>query len=155
MRTTLRRLGMTAAAVMIIAAVVDAHVSISPSQSTQGATEKYTVRVPTEGTVATVGAELDVPDGVVVETVSVPAGWKYELKRNADKRIIGIVWTMTIPPGEFAEFSFVARNPRDQVQLVWGLRQRLADGKVEDFTKTAAGAVRPTAVTKLAPRAGN
>ena len=104
---------------------------------------------------ATVGAELDVPDGVVVETVSVPVGWKYELKRDADKRIIGIVWTLTIPPGEFAEFSFVARNPRDKTELVWGLRQRLADGKVEDFTKAPNGSVRPTAVTKLAPRGGN
>jgi hypothetical protein len=81
----------------------------------------------------------------------VPNGWKYELKRDASNRVTGIVWTMNIPPGEFAEFSFVARNPRDKTELVWGLRQRLADGKVEDFTKGPNG-VRPTAVTKLTPR---
>jgi hypothetical protein len=28
---------------------------------------------------ATVAAELDVPEGVVVETVAVPNGWKHEL----------------------------------------------------------------------------
>jgi uncharacterized protein YcnI len=116
-----------------------------------GATEKYTVRVPTESKVATVGAEVDIPEGVVFEVVSVPNGWKYELKRDASNRVTGIVWTMNIPPGEFAEFAFVVRNPRDKTELVWGLRQRFADGKVEDFTKGPNG-VRPTAVTKLTPR---
>ena len=154
MRMIQTRLYLIAIATLMVSAVAEAHVSVTPSQSTQGATEKYTMRVPTEGTVATVGAELDIPDGVVVETVSVPNGWKYELKRDADKRITAIVWTMTIPPGEFAEFAFVARNPRDKTELVWGLRQRLADGKVEDFTKAPNGTIRPTAVTKLAPRAG-
>jgi uncharacterized protein YcnI len=154
MRVTVTRLCMTAIAAVMISAIAEAHVVISPSQSTQGATEKFTVRVPTEGTVATVGAEIDIPDGVVVETISVANGGKYELKRDADKRITGIVWTMTIPPGEFAEFAFVARVPRDKTELVWGLRQRLADGKIDDFTKAPNGSIRPTAVTKLAPRAG-
>jgi uncharacterized protein YcnI len=133
------------------ASIAHAHITIAPNQSMQGATEKYVMRVPTESKVATVGAELDVPEGVIVETVAVPNGWKYELKRDASGRTVGIVWTMNIPPGEFAEFSFVARNPRDRTQLVWGLRQRFADGKVEDFTKGPNG-IRPTAVTKLAPR---
>jgi uncharacterized protein YcnI len=134
----------------IVPAVAHAHVSIAPNQSMAGATEKYVVRVPTEAKVATVAAELDVPDGVVVEVVSVPAGWKYELKKQGD-RIVGITWTMNIPPGEFAEFAFVARNPRDKTELVWGLRQRFADGTVTDFTKGPNG-IRPTAMTKLTPR---
>jgi uncharacterized protein YcnI len=144
--------GVLAAAVlaMLIPAWAEAHVTIAPQQSTAGATEKYVIRVPTEGKVATVAAELDVPDGVVVEVVSVPNGWKYELKRQGD-RIVGITWTMNIPPGEFAEFAFVARNPRDKAELVWGLRQRFGDGTVTDFTKGPNG-IRPTAVTKLAPR---
>lgn len=145
---------MIATTAPMISTVAEAHVSITPSQSTQGATEKYVVRVPTEGAVATVAAEVDIPAGVVVETVSMPAGWKYELKRDADKRIVGIVFTMIIPPGEFMEFAFVARNPRDKTELVWGLRQRHSDGTVVDFTKLPNGNVRPTALTKLAPRPG-
>ena len=86
----------------LMASVASAHVSISPNQSMAGATEKYTVRVPTESKVATVGAEVDIPEGVVFEVVSVPNGWKYELKRDASNRVTGIVWTMNIPPGEFA-----------------------------------------------------
>src|SRR5215210_9284869 len=135
---------------LLLSAAVQAHVSITPRESTAGATEKYVVRVPTEGKVTTTGAELDVPEGVVVEVLAVPAGWKYEVKRQGD-RIVAITWQMDIKPGEFAEFGFVARNPRDKTQIVWTLRQRFADGTVTDFTKTAAGAIRPTAVTKLAP----
>jgi uncharacterized protein YcnI len=97
----------------------------------------------------TVGAELDAPEGVVIETVAMPAGWTYELKRTGD-RITGISWKMDIKPGEFAEFSFVARNPRDKEQLVWGLRQRFSDGTVQDFTKGPNG-IRPTAVVRLKP----
>ena len=137
-------------AVAAIPSAAGAHVTIAPNQSLAGATEKYVVRVPTEGQVATVAAELDVPDGMVVETLAVPNGWKHELKRQGD-RIVAITWTMSIPPGEFAEFAFVARNPRDKDQVVWTLRQRFADGTVRDFTKGPNG-IRPTAVTKFTPR---
>jgi uncharacterized protein YcnI len=135
---------------ILVPAVARAHVSIWPRESKAGATEKYTVRVPTEGKVATTTLELEVPDGVTVETLAMPAGWKHDVKRK-DDRIVAITWTMTVPPGEFAEFSFVARNPREGTQIVWTLRQRFADGTVTDFTKTPQGAIRPTAVTTLTP----
>ena len=134
----------------LLSSTVNAHITIAPTQSMAGATEKYVVRVPTESKVATVAAELEVPDGVMIEAVAVPNGWKHDIKRQGD-RIVAITWTMNIPPGEFAEFSFVARNPRDKTELVWTLRQRFADGTVSDWTKGPNG-IRPTAMTKLAPR---
>ena len=134
---------------MLAPVIAQAHVSIWPRESMQGATERYTVRVPTEGKVTTIGADLEVPAGVVVEVVSMPMGWTYEIKRQGD-RIVGISWKMDIKPGEFAEFGFVARNPREGTQLVWTLRQRFADGTVTDWTNGPQG-LRPTAVTKLAP----
>ena len=146
---TLRPWVVAVLAVLVIPAVALAHVSIWPRESMQGATERYTVRVPTEGKVTTTGADLEVPAGVVVEVVSMPAGWTYEVKRQGD-RITGISWKMDIKPGEFAEFGFVARNPREGTQLVWTLRQRFADGTVTDWTNGPTG-LRPTAVTKLAP----
>ena len=139
-----------AVALAAIPSTARAHVTIAPNQSLAGATEKYVVRVPTEGQVATVAAELDVPEGMVVETLAVPNGWKHELKRQGD-RIVAITWTMSIPPGEFAEFAFVAHNPRDKDQVVWTLRQRFADGTVSDWTKGPNG-IRPTSMTKLTPR---
>jgi len=137
-------------ATAILATAVQAHTSIWPRQSQLGATEKYTIRIPTEGQVATVGVEVDVPEGVIVETMQVPNGYQYEVRR-ANDRIAGITYRMNIKPGEFIEIGLVARNPREGAELVWGLRQRFADGKVEDFTRTAAG-VRPTARVQLMPR---
>jgi uncharacterized protein YcnI len=153
MTITLVRLCVTAAVVAVIPSAAHAHITIAPNQSMAGATEKYVLRVPSEGKVATVAAELDIPEGVVVEAVAVPNGWKHEIKRDAHNRIVGIVWTMDIPPGEFAEFAFVARNPRDKTEVVWTLRQRFADGTVSDWTKGPNG-VRSTSMTKLAPRPG-
>jgi uncharacterized protein YcnI len=138
------------AVILLAPAIARAHVTITPRESTAGATEKYVVRVPTEGKVATTSVELEVPEGVTVETQAVPMGWKYELKRQGD-RIVAITWHMEIKPGEFAEFAFVALNPRDKTEIVWTLRQKFADGTTSDFTRTKSGAVRPTAVTKLAP----
>lgn len=139
-----------AAALALLPTFALAHVSIAPRESMAGSVQKYTVNVPTEGKVATVGAELDVPEGVEVLAVAVSNGWKQEVKRK-DDRIVGIVWTMNIGPGEYAEFSFMARNPRDKTEIVWGLRQKFADGKVEDFTKGPNG-IRPSATVKLTPR---
>jgi uncharacterized protein YcnI len=151
MKTTCARFCITAMMAAMVGAVAEAHITIAPNQSMAGATEKYVLRVPSEGKVATVAAELDIPEGVVVEAVAVPNGWKHEIKCDGHNRIVGIVWTMNIPPQEFAEFSFVARNPRDKSEVVWTLRQRFADGTVSDWTKGPNG-VRPTSMTKLAPR---
>ena len=138
-----------AAAVFLGPAVAQAHVSITPRASTQGATERYTVRIPTEGKVTTTSAELDVPDGVIVETLQAPAGWKHEVTRK-DDRISAIAWVADVKPGEFIEVGFVARNPRQGDRIVWTLRQRFADGTVTDWTIAPNGTVRPTAVTQLA-----
>ena len=150
MSKLLVRVSLAAALLATLPSITHAHVTVAPRLSTAGATEKYVVRVPTEGKVATVAAEIEIPEGVVVETMAVPSGWKYELKRQND-RIVAITWTMNIPPGEFAEFAFVARNPLDKEQIVWTLRQKLADGTVTDFTRGPNG-IRPGAITKLAPR---
>jgi uncharacterized protein YcnI len=124
---------------------------VQPRESTQGATEKYTFRIPTEGKVATTAAELDVPEGVIIETMLAPAGWKYEVKRK-DDRIVSVVWQADVKPGEFIEVAFIARNPRAGTQIVWTLRQRFADGTVTDWTKSPQGTTYQTAVTRLTPR---
>ena len=141
---------LTLAAVQLFSsAVAQAHTTIWPRESIAGAMEKYTVRVPAESQVMSKGAELEVPDGVFVQTIGVPAGWKYDVKRQ-NGRIVSIAWHMDINPGEFAEFTFVARNPENKNQLVWKLREVFADGKITDFTDGPQG-IYPTAVVKLTP----
>lgn len=148
---TLKTLCATLAALAwLLPAIAQAHVSITPRESMAGATEKYTIRIPTEDTVATTGAEIEFPEGVIVETIQVPVGWKYNLKRK-DDRIVSMTIQADVKPGEFIEAAFVARNPRDKKEIVWILRQRFADGKVTDWTVGPRGTY-PTAVTKLAPR---
>ena len=132
---------------LMLPAFAHAHVSITPRQSTQGATERYLVRIPTEGKVATVAAEMDVPEGVIIETLQAPNGWTHAVTRK-DDRISAIVWTADVKPGEYIEVGFVARNPRQGTQIIWILRQRFADGTVTDWTVGPQG-TRPTAVTKL------
>jgi uncharacterized protein YcnI len=141
-----------AAIVLVLPAAANAHVSITPRQSTAGATEKYTIRIPTEGKVATTGADIEFPAGVIVETIQAPAGWKYEVKRQ-DDRIVSMAIQADVKPGEFIEVAFVARNPRSGNRIVWTLRQRFADGTVTDWTTAPNGQVRPTALTQLAPLA--
>ena len=141
--------GVAASLILLIPMVAEGHISIWPRESTAGATEKYTLRVPTEGKVTTTSVDLEVPEGVTVETLAVPAGWKQDIKRQGD-RITAITWNLAIKPGEFVEFSFIARNPKDKSQIVWKLRQHFADGSVADMTNTPTG-VRPNATTKLTP----
>lgn len=135
------------AAFVLLPLVAQAHVSITPRQSAVGATEKYTIRIPTEGAVATTGAEIEFPAGVIVETIQAPSGWRYEVRRE-DDRIASMVIQADVKPGEFIEVAFVARNPRSGTRIVWTLRQRFADGTVTDWTNGPNG-VRPTAVTRL------
>jgi uncharacterized protein YcnI len=151
---TIRRICSVAVALLVLPAVAQAHVSITPRESTQGATEKYVVRIPTEGKVATIAADLEVPDGVLIETLQAPAGWKHEVTRRND-RIATIKWTVDVKPGEFVEVAFVGLNPRDKTELVWKLKQYFADGTTTDWTTAPSGSTRPTAVTKLIPRAAS
>lgn len=148
----IRVLVAAAAAVVSMPTLLSAHVSITPRASSHGATEKYTVRIPSEGKVTTVAAEMDVPEGVIVEVLQSPMGWKHEVKR-ADDRIVSVIWHVNVPPGEFIDVAFVARNPRQGARIVWGLRQRFADGTSANWTVDQKGQTRPTAVTQLsAPR---
>ena len=146
--STLRAVVATVA--LALPALAYAHVSITPRESMAGATEKYTMRIPTEGKVATVGADIEFPEGVIVETIQVPSSWKYEVKRQ-DDRIVSMKVQADVKPGEFLEVAFVARNPRDKKEIVWVLHQRFADGKTTDWTTGPRGTY-PTAVTKLTPR---
>jgi uncharacterized protein YcnI len=129
-----------------------AHVTVWPRESSAGAWEKYVVRVPTEGKVATQSVELRVPEGVEVVSIGTPNAYTYEAKRTGSK-ITSIVWTMTIKPGEFAEFPFMARNPKQAGEVRWEAIQRFADGTSTEWTGPARDK-HPASVTRVVPAAG-
>ena len=121
--------------------------TVWPRESRPGAHEKYTVRVPTEGKVATSSIEVFVPEGVTVVSLAAPAGYTYDLRRTGD-RITSILFSMRIEPGEFAEFSFLARNPKEPADLAWKATQRFTDGTSTEWTGPR-GDKHPASVTTL------
>ena len=51
------RIAVIADAIVLAASVADAHVTVAPRESQAGAEQRYTMRVPTEGQVATISAK--------------------------------------------------------------------------------------------------
>ena len=122
-----------ALSMLVTPALAFAHVSVKPAQSKPGVEEHYTVRVPTEGQVATTSLQLDIPDGVTVTDVPHAEGVQPEVKKSGD-RIVSIVWKKEIPPTQSAEFLFTARNPAGGDQITWQARQNFSDGTSRPWT---------------------
>lgn len=129
----MRKYVVTAFFVLTAAVVIFAHVTISPGESKLGASERYTVHVPTEGQVSTVGVDLDIPEGVTVSGVQAVGGWTREIRREGT-RAVGVSWKLDIPPAQFADLVFTARNPGQGTQIAWKVRQLFADGTSRDWT---------------------
>ena len=136
----------TAMAALLVAAQVDAHVTVWPQESQAGGRERYTVRVPTEGQVSMTAVEIEVPADVRVTGVLVGGGYTYEARREGD-RIVAITWTQEIKPGEYGEFVFFAVNPESEA-IAWKARQRFADGTSADWVGAQTDR-RPASMTLL------
>jgi uncharacterized protein YcnI len=96
----------TTAAVLLSATAAHAHITIRPREATLGVTETYTMRVPTEGKVATTSVELDLPDGVTIVTISGAAG-SFEHKKSRD-RVTSITWKVDIQPAQSQRVAVAA-----------------------------------------------
>ena len=116
-----------------IPSLAAAHVTVVPREAKPGIDQQYTVRVPTEGNVATTSVYLEVPDGLTIIDVAHPEGATHDVKKDGS-RIVAITWTKEIPPKQRAEFVFTAKNPAAEGQLTWKIQQRFADGKSSDWT---------------------
>ena len=81
--------GVFTIALLFISTALDAHVTVWPRESRAGTAERYTVRVPTEGKVATTSIDLEVPSEVTVTGLLAPNGLTYEVTREGD-RIVSI-----------------------------------------------------------------
>lgn len=143
------RVVMASLAFTLIASVAQAHVSVRPRESKAGATEKYIVRVPTEGKMATISVEVEIPQGVTVDSVDPADGVKSEMKYEGG-RVVSITWTVTIDPGANRELAFTGKNPSDGTEIVWKAHQRYSDGTSSEWVGPA-GTRQPAPVTKLVP----
>ena len=77
-----RRFALAIAVLLGAISAAYAHVGVQPREASAGATEKYTVRVPNEKTVATVEVQVEFPADVQVSAVDEKAGWKLEEKKD-------------------------------------------------------------------------
>lgn len=136
------------AAVLLSSSVALAHIRIYPTESVLGAREKYTMRVPNEKQVATIRIEGEFPKELKVYDFEFKPGWKVDIKKDAEGRIIGATWIGTIQPYEFVEFGMLGINPKQGDVLVWKFVQYYADGKKEEFTGPV-GSFYPTPTVKL------
>lgn len=132
--------------VVLAVAGVSAHVTVVPRESQAGAEQRYTVRVPTEGQVATVAVELEVPPDMTIIEVVPGDGYTFDTRREGG-RIVSITWKREVPPRQTAEFVFTARNPKSE-HVAWKAHQRFADGTSADWVGVE-GDRRPAAVTRL------
>ena len=140
------RIATIAAFVILATSSLAAHVTVAPRESPAGAEQRYTVRVPTEGRVATVAVELEVPPDMTIIEVVPGDGYMFETKKEG-ARIVSITWKREIPPQQTAEFVFTARNPKSE-QVTWKAHQLFADGTSADWVGLE-GDRRPAAVTRL------
>ena len=132
----------------LLAPVAWAHIRIYPTESTLGAREKYTMRVPNERKVASIRVEGEFPPELTVYDFEFKPGWNIEFKKDDKGKITGAVWTGKIAPYEFVEFGMLGINPKEGSDLTWKFVQYYEDGSKEEFTGPV-GSFRPSPVVTL------
>lgn len=107
-----------------------AHVVVQPSTVGIATFQTFTMAVPTERDIPTVGLKLLIPSGLHEVTPTVKAGWTITVTKN-DSGVTEIDWTDgQIPPEQRDEFSFNAQVPSDPTTITWKAYQTYSDGSV-------------------------
>ena len=148
----MKRLPLTVVIALIFTQLVSAHIRIAPTESTVGAREKYTMRVPNEKQVGSSEIEGEFPAGLQVYDFEFKPGWKIDFKKDDKGNIVGAAWTGKIQPYEFVEFGMLAINPKQGENLTWKFVQYYDDGTKEEFVGPA-GSRLPAPVVTLKPAA--
>jgi len=139
-----------AAVVLVGAGLASAHIRIYPTESTLGAREKYTMRVPNEKQVGSSKVEGEFPAELQVYDFEFKPGWKIDFKKDDKGRIVGATWTGKLQPYEFIEFGMLGINPKQGSNLTWKFIQYYDDGSKEEFTGPV-GSRLPAPVVTLKP----
>jgi hypothetical protein len=140
---------MTAFALVLAAPMIAcAHAVAYPKVSAPGAYERYSLRVPHEKAIATTRIEIRFPQEVRVTSFEEVAGWQLEVVTDSAKKIVGAIWTGTLPPQRFVELPFVAVNPKSGGQLSWPAFQTYANGERVEWTGPK-GSKHPASITMV------
>lgn len=142
------RSGVLTTVLLLVVPVAHAHVTIQPKQSTTDASEKYTMRVPTEKFVPTVRVEVEFPAGLNASSFDAKPGWKIEEKKDSSGKLVSAILTGVVPVGESSMFTFTARNPGQEGKLSWKVIQVYEDGTKVEWTGPE-GSKTPAPVVEL------
>ncbi|MEH7096551.1 YcnI family copper-binding membrane protein [Neobacillus vireti] len=141
MKKTLKKISKvglpTILGLFLFSSVASAHVTVVPKTSTTGAWETYTVKVPVEKDVPTTKVTIKTPGGAEIESYQPVPGWKYSADKDSSGKVKSISFEATgegILPGQFQQFSFVAKNPDKAGELAWDAFQYYKDGSVVEWT---------------------
>lgn len=138
--------------------IVSAHVTVKPSEVAPGAYQVFTVNVPNEKTVPTVGVRLLVPDGIQSVMPNAKPGWNVQVIKkevNGETKVTEIVWKGGVIPVDLRdEFLFNAKVPAASGDVVWKAYQTYQDGSVvawDTYPSSGHGAGQgdPASVTKV------
>ena len=135
----------------LFTSVASAHVTVTPKTSTTGAWETYTVKVPVEKDMPTTKFTLKAPEGVEIMSYQPVPDWTYTADKDANGTVKSITFESTgegILPGQFQQFTFVAKNPEKATKAAWDAFQYYKDGSIVEWTGDE-GADTPHSITDI------
>ncbi|MDQ0089360.1 uncharacterized protein YcnI [Paenibacillus anaericanus] len=122
---------------LLFSGIASAHVTVSPGVSSPGAWETYSIKIPVEKDIPTVKISLEIPSGMEFQQYRPVPDWTVDLVKNDTGLITMITWSAEgngIQPGQFQQFEFVAKNPKEESHLAWDAYQYYSDGSIVEWT---------------------
>ncbi len=108
--------------------MVSAHSTVSPSQVGTSKYENFSLSVPTEKEIPTVGIRVLIPESISKVTPFVKFGWRITVKKDTSDKATEIEWVGgTVPAGQKDIFQFTAVTPKEKTTLVWKVYQTYQD----------------------------
>lgn len=144
------RSGIAAGSALLLALlavnVASAHAGIEPSVAAPSSNITLRMVVPNEKDVATTQLRLEFPPELIISRFQPKPGWQRTVDKDNAGRVVAATWSGgLIAPGEYDEFTFIARTPKTPGKLFFKAYQTYAGGEVVEWINTT-GEDRPAPV---------
>ncbi|MFF2446443.1 YcnI family protein [Neobacillus sp. NPDC058068] len=141
----------TCLGLFLFGSIASAHVTVAPKTSMTGAWETYTLKVPVEKEIPTTKVTIKAPTGIEIMSYQPVPGWNYSSEKDAAGKVKTFTFEATgegILPGQFQQFTFVAKNPDNATKAAWDAYQYYKDGSIVEWTGDE-GADTPHSITDI------
>lgn len=140
-------------ALLVAASTASAHVSVSPRQAPPDTNQTFTVRVPNEKPEPTVRVRVELPSGLTVSRFQPVPDWARQVEQDSQQRITSVTWSGgQIGDGEFQDFAFIARTPKENGTLTFRAFQTYQGGETVEWVNPE-GQERPAPLITVGPAA--